>query len=695
MNEKNKKPNNERDKIKVQLSNIETFLQKIGFIKNKTLNKANFNNLNTNIIKIDNFEFNDKITHSEASVKYGVLIQSINKLFNSDISIECMHEQYLDYTKDLISLHKFINSLVLIDMIINNFSNILINQSFVTNLFNERIIIYDVSISNNKQNILKNKIDELYQKMKEKTTLKGIQVNNNLILLIYIISMGNLYFIDKNLPDLLELMNYITKYNNIFINNINIIMFLYIYVSIIINLHISSIKHRMKELNYEKIANNNLLYIEFNESDKSMKENNSQLNKFNLYIYDNENIFYQNENSSIKILMFQNYLKLYLLFHLSKNKIKCTINLSIKSFYDLLLDIQTSNNIQEPNKPKENFMSNIFEKVNNEEEITNLNFTKIDLLNKDNINQCFNSFNFFEFSIFITGFQNDVQVSKILLTNLDLIKKCKSFHLQESSLFKELKSQDKETLLQYSSTENLINSFDILNYILETFGKNNPFKKSYPSLLLIKLIMFKCVMNRDKRKEIQIFFDHSNMKEKMLFNFVKTSENILFLISKYKQTIELTQEFKQYNVTIRISQTNFIMNQLDFYFRIISKILVDYVDSHKYQKIEIYEKKLNNFNPNTLIYIKNNSLQKKERISQIKQIFHNNLYSSKIKMFNNYIEQLEMIFDIIVISNNYKEFRLLRTFDDNKLFIYLSKEFPNNLNEDKMIINQGNKKQLL
>jgi hypothetical protein len=198
------------------------------------------------------------------------------------------------------------------------------------------------------------------------------------------------------------------------------------------------------------------------------------------------------------------------------------------------------------------------------------------------------------------------------------------------------------------------------------------------------LNFFKCTINRNKKKqEIQIYYDYSNIREKNLFNFLKNSDNILFLISKYIEVINLLLDFKQYNSVLRVSQTNFLSQQLTFYFKIITKRIIDYIESIKYSKIEIYEKKLSNYNPKMLVYIKNDTINKKMRIGQIKQIINNPIHYQKIKIFENFVEHLEENFDIIIISNNIKEFRLLRTFDDNKLFIYINKEIPNNLDEKK------------
>ena len=695
------KENNSREKIKVQLSNIESFLLKSEYLNHKPINKKHLDILNHTLNKQDylsQFEFSEKISFSEASVKYGILIQSINKQFNSNITIEDMYEQYLDYTKDIILLNQFINALIIIDIINTYFNDVIKHNSFINNLIEKNLIIYDIGVLEHRENTLKIKVEKLYNKYKEKPLLKGIPINGSLIILVYIVTMGNKFYIDKELPDLMGLINYFTIYNNIYINDINLSLFLYFVIIITINLHLNSIKNKKQYFNYERSKQNNLLYLDFNENVMNPEinyntkkvtqknfNNNIQYIVPNLYLFDNENILYESENSSVKLLIFQNYLKYYAFYYLNKNKIKCSINLYFESFYDLLIHIynlkqEKNEKINKNCKVKEILEKNIFSDIN-EEELSNINISKIDLFIKDNITNCFNSFNFLDLSIFTTGFENDYQVERIISINLELIKKSKKWYLQESALFSEMFQNENNSY--YNSTENLINSFAILCYILELFGKNNHLKKIYPFLLLIKFSTFKCTINRDKKKqEIQIYFDYSNIKEKILFHFLKTSENILFLISKYQQLILSLLEYKQYNSFLRISQTNFISHQLGFYFKLITKIIIDFIDTNKLQRIEIYEKKLNDFNPKMLVYIKNNSLSRKERISHIKQLIHNPMYFAKIKIFQNFIEQLENNFNIIVISNNMKEFRLLRTFDDNKLFIYISKE-NSNFDENK------------
>ena len=667
------------EKIKVQLSNIETFLLKSNFINENKLQYGKIDQLNQIISKKDylsNFEFNEKISFSEASVKYGDLIQSINKLFSSNLTIQDMYEQYINLTKDEIQFNQYLNSLILINIFFSNLSFIIGDDKINC----ENIEVYDVCTLDSDKNALKNKIEEMNKIYGENSSFKGNNINYNLIILVFIITMGNSYFIDKDLPDLKYLMIYFIKYNNIYINNLNISILLYFITTTIINLYLNSIKNKKIFLNYEKLNINEKLYIEFNDNENAPEINNNENINPNLYLYDNENIsFKKEENDAVKILIFQNYLKLYSLYYLNKNKIKYTINLYIGTIFDLLLHINNYQKSNENESLEENIFNNISE--DNTTKLFKLNLTKINLFQKDNIINTFSSFNFYDLSIFVTGFQNDFQISKIIIIYLNLIKKSRNLFLQESSLIKKTNADNSK---QEFSTQNLIEYFSILYYILDSFCKSNNLKKNYPFLILIKFNFMKCTINRNKKKEnIQIYFDYSCIKEKTLFHFFKSFENILFLISKYNKIIALVHELKIYNCTFRISQTNFISHQLNFYFKLITKSIIEYIESKKYSKIEIYEKKLSNYNPNLLIYIKDINQSKKNRLFQIKQMISNPLYFSKIKIFNYLIEQLESNFDVILISNNINEFQLLRTFDDNKIFIYLNKEIHNNnLNEN-------------
>ena len=661
--------NNTSD-IKVVLTNIESFLNKSNYYfihyNEKNNIKKFIETINQILTKKDfilNFEFNEKITFSEISVKYGTLIQSLNKIFSTSLTIEDMYEQYFDITKEVILINQYLNALILIELFLSNFTS---NNNIINY---EQIELYDISTLDEEKNEIKNKLENIYINYKEKQNYKGNKINVDLIILCIFCTMGNSFFIDKNIPNMTNLMKYITKSNSIFVNSINLSLFLYFNAIIAINLYLNCNKYKKHFLNYENPLSNNLLYIDFDK--ENILENNSSddmnNNIYSLYIYDIETIIFNIENNSIKLLLFQNYLKFYSLYHLTKIKKKITINLYIGTIYDLLLQIKNS-------KKDGNILlgENIFK--NTEESLIDLTMDKINLFQKDNITNIFNNFNFLNLSIFVTGYKSDFHISKIITNNLSLIKKSKNIVLQESSFF------NKNDKIRESSMENLIECFNILHYILETFFKNISIQKNYPNLFSIKFNFFKCTINRNKKKEeIKIYFDYSCIKEKALFQFFKSSENIHFIISKYIKIINLVHKMKISKCVLRISQSNFVSRQLSYYFKVIIKKIIDFIELNKYQNIEIYEKKLPNYNPNMLIYIRDTSQPKSHNINQLRQILLHPLYFAKIKLFQFFLEQLEQNFDVIIISNNIKEFQLLRIYDDNKLFIFLNKESQNNI----------------
>ena len=678
MSEKLKNSIKDLSNIKVELSNIESFLIKSNYDFIYNIEKNNFKKYIESINKIAtkkdyllNFEFNEKISFSEVSVKYGILIQSLNKIFLTNLTIQDMYEQYLEFTKDLISLNQYLNSLILIEFFFTNFNG---NKNIINY---DKIEIYDISTLDENKNELKNKLNNIYTKIKEKENFKGNKINLDLIILVLFGTLGDKFFIDKNIPDIKNLFKYFTEYNKIFTNSLNLSLFLYFNTIIDINLYLNSMKYKKKFLNYENSLTNKLLYIEFTENEKIPEINIDKNNIHTLYLYDNENIMFneENYNDAIKLLQFQNYLKIYALYHLNKIKMKITINLYIGTIYDLLIQIKNSKKIE--NKLLE---ENIFNYT--EDNLSDLNLSKFNLFQKENIIDVFNNFNFFDLSLFVTGYKSDFNISKIIVNNLNLIKKSKNIFLQESTLFN----------FQESSLENLINSFLILHYILETFRKNINLQKNCSNLFLIKFKFFKCTINVIKKKEeIKIYFDYSLIKEKTLFHFFKSSENLRFIITKYIKIITLLHRIKVNNCVLRISQTNFVSRQLTYYFKLIIKIIIDFIELNKYPNIEIYEKKLPNYNPNMLVYIKDKSQSKNNNINQLRLIFSHPFYSQKIKLFLYFLEQIEQNFDLIVLSDNIKEFQLLRIYDDNKLFIFLNKELHNNIEmeNEKGIMNNS------
>ena len=89
----------------LDLNNFELFLKKSGYITKKLWTSKNsdiFYLLRYNDILLS-FEYNHKISTTEASVKYGDKIQWINKIFKTDLTFDELHSQYIHYTSTNIS----------------------------------------------------------------------------------------------------------------------------------------------------------------------------------------------------------------------------------------------------------------------------------------------------------------------------------------------------------------------------------------------------------------------------------------------------------------------------------------------------------------------------------------------------------------------------------------------------------------
>jgi hypothetical protein len=77
------------------------------------------------------------------------------------------------------------------------------------------------------------------------------------------------------------------------------------------------------------------------------------------------------------------------------------------------------------------------------------------------------------------------------------------------------------------------------------------------------------------------------------------------------------------------------------------------------------------------VYIKDDNVKLRNRINIIRQMIVNASYYNKIMVLNNYLEELSQYWNLVVISDKESDFKLLRTFEDNKIFFYLSKNVSN------------------
>ena len=87
---------------------------------------------------------------------------------------------------------------------------------------------------------LKQKLDSIFSKTMKNSNYNGKDANYKLIAIIFLLSMGSSFSVDKNIGQISNLMNYFVLYNKIYINDINISFILFL--SLIVFLHLMDLK---------------------------------------------------------------------------------------------------------------------------------------------------------------------------------------------------------------------------------------------------------------------------------------------------------------------------------------------------------------------------------------------------------------------------------------------------------------------
>ena len=785
----------------IDINDISSLLIKSGYMDKFRITEDQSDILNgsniyyTNLY--ENFEVNEAITSQEITQKYKNVISSINTKFNIKISFTELYKQYIFYTKAHISLNIFINWLIILDLLMSNFQSI-INDP-LNNWIENRIILFNINtvydnFDNNSQNI--DKLDKIYENIIKHPLFLEKNVESDLIIVIYLISLENRVIFDKDITSPRNVINILEIYNKIYYSNINISILIYIEMILIINMCINF--HRSKKISIEQALNDNKPNIS-SKSYNKRKISTNNINEFkninpikneipNFNLFDDELNVKSNldiNENALNVFLFQNSLKLYSLYHLSKSKIKIKINISIQNIQELIFKLNNYNNEEEKRKrkqieknkisnemkgpfaPNNNFEENLknyisinklkssrnqlykMDKVKNGKEINtqknkannksffntlstvqnlNLNLNKIKIMTQNNIYTSLNNFIIDELLLKFINTMSIQNIKKINTNYSSIISNSNSCYFQESiisfisnDLNKNLETNNninemmdssisltprsvlsktqiikiknrlnaiEENIVDNLSINDFFNEIEILNYFMDYYSRSDI--KKLPKIMQIKFHTFKCNINQNN-KTIQIFFNFSKIKEKVLFEFLKQVKNMYTFIQKYISIIKCLKEFKLYQSTIRVSQTNFRSNQLNYLFNILTHKLVDIIEDNSFNKIMIYETQLNNYNPNMRVYIRDYSVKKKNLGVFLKLVLFKCNFFNKFKYIIEYLYELAEQWELIVLSDSEKDIRLIKCFDDNKLFIFLLKEKESNNNKNMIsIINNKN-----
>ena len=694
----NKLENNENTKIILDIKNFELFLINSGYLAPNIWTQNNSDWFDWNKVNeiMLSFEFNEKISATEASVNYGDKIQWMNKIFNTETTFEELHNQYIHYTSTNISFTKFLNCYIMLEIILKTFYNVLNknNEKNINNIFNEEIVMNDIDLisSLKDKNILglKQKLQSISSKIKRNPTYNGKDANSKLIIIIFLLSLGSTFSVDKNIPKIENLMNMYTIFNKIYLNDINISLILFFNVILCINLCIYANKKKshFKNLNFDKKNYETFFYKEFKKKinleklTKKVEKNDDKKTYISLSIFDNDIIIYKG-NDFCELLLFQNYLKIFSIYHFSKNQIKFTINLTVDTIVETLKTFSDKIIINKNSLVNQNNAGLNGDIINKNPIINSIKLSNLLLLSQNNLNKCFATFNFNELLIKVTNFQIENQVMAMNSKYIELIHKTKKLYFQNlipsiNEINVDINQTNEETKVDIKeSLDKLTKEFKVINYFLTYYHKNKEAKKNL-RFYCFKFNFVKCSIYRKGKKEIQIFFDYSSIKERILLKYMKYINNVLSLIKQYEEVLNNLYEFKSYNIIFRVCQTIFRTDHINFYFSIIIKILAFFVEENKYNRVTLYDSKLKHIQENMCVYIKDNEVTKKSRINYIKDMFNESFFNNKLKVFNKYVKNLAEDWDIIIIGENIKYNNIISWNNANILFLNLIKEVNEN-----------------
>ena len=166
-------------------------------------------------------------------MKYGTLLTEINKLFNTNSSFEEHFQQYKAYTKSNINFATYLNYLYLLTYIFKKFDDIL-NINSLLDIENLKISVIEIDSQDNSFN---SKIEKIYNDLNDKNIYNEKEINPNLIILIFILSLNDRLAINTQENDINSLITKFSLYNKVYISNIDLGLMLYLELSIFLQVY--------------------------------------------------------------------------------------------------------------------------------------------------------------------------------------------------------------------------------------------------------------------------------------------------------------------------------------------------------------------------------------------------------------------------------------------------------------------------
>ena len=433
-----------------------------------------------------------------------------------------------------------------------------------------------------------------------------------------------------------NLMRNISLFNSYIINDIKILILIYFNLCIQINLTlskqsidnflgISSPDNKIPSSTISSVSsaiNSISKSISFfsGENDKNIKNNKSGINTYipSLYFIDSL-LLKENENDleKDKIILFNFIIKTFIWTYFIRNKICLKIFIkifNIEKFDEMKKDIIILQNQKLEKKEK------IYELIKeiNYVNLLNDNFSKDYLLL---MNVDFNLINNLKLAV-IEEFLNHYFP---IFINCNMI----SFEINNQSKFC--------TLSDY------IEELNIIIWLFKFYLRIKKYKfKKHTFTFLSKSFSLAFKKNKDKKieesytKEITLFMGINNYKISELIKYLSDINNFNGVYKLYKLIIKSCNDYKTYDIGIRLFKEDITNSELNYYIAIIILKLQNYINSHfdVYKKLVLYENKI--INPYDCVYLnikkKLLTIKNKQNYLQIKEKGENNVLNKISKI---------------------------------------------------------------
>ena len=519
------------------------------------------------------------------------------------------------------------------------------------------------------KNIEEDDFEENIEIIREKEKNNEDIIYRNIYFLMNLFNLMN-YFILKEY-NINNLMRNITLFNSYIINDIKILLLIYFNLCIQINLTlskqtvdnflgISSPENNISSVSSTLISKS--LNFFTNENDKINKNIKSGINTYIPSLYFIDSILLKEDNNNIekdKIILFNFIIKTHIWTYFVRNRI--CLKIFVKIF-----------NIEKFGEMKKDLL--VIEKLENKDKIYNLinEINYINILNDNIAKECLLLMNA-DFNI-------------IYKLNLDIIANFLELYfpifINCNMISFEINNNNKTCIFS-----DYIEELNIILWLFKFYLKIKKYKfKQHTFTFVSNSFSLAFKKNKEKNleesytKEITLFMGINNYKTEELIKYYSDINNFNGVYKLYKKIIKSLNDYKTYDIGIRLFKEDIINSELNYYIAIIVLKLQNYINTHLdiYKKLVLYENKI--INPFDCVY-----LNIKKKLLRLKNN-ENNIYLRE-KGENNVLNKISKFDFIGLLKKNGNDSNAEKNSDNFYHFNKKLSEIGFN-HEEKSIINR-------